>query len=393
MHSNILIIGGGHAGGMLSIALRKNKYSGSITIVGEEPYLPYQRPPLSKNYLDGKINHERILLKSIDFYKKNAIELMTNQYAESVNINKSMVKLKNGKNLSFDNLIFATGSVMKKIKYKNQEDIHYLRTIDDSKLLREQLGIKKSLVIIGGGYIGLEIASIAIKKNLKVTVLEIENRLLKRNVCSQISDFFAEKHRKAGVNICLDKVIENISKDQKNKNIVCKDGEIIPADFVIAGIGVKPNTLLAENAGIKCEDGVLVNEFCQTSETNIFAIGDCANHISSFSGERIRLESVQNAVDQAMVVSSFIIGEKKPYTNIPWFWSDQYDVKLKIIGINKGYDQTVMRGSVKNEKFAIFYLKNKRLIAADTINNPKDFSLAKKLINQGTVSGNEFDLV
>jgi len=381
MRSDVVIIGAGHAGGMTAISLRQQKYQGSITLIGEEDFLPYQRPALSKGFLAGEIEEKRLYLKSQDYFDKNNINIIRNCKVVAVDRNNKIVLLENQKQIGYEKLIIATGSIVNKLKTSSREtDLYYLRTIKDSLKIREKLRNKNKITIIGAGYIGLEIASIAIKKNLEVSILELENRVMGRVVSSEVSHFFQKKHQSEGVEFKFNTSISDIEDQGKHKRIICSDGSFFNADVVVIGIGIQPNIELAQSSGLTCDNGILVDDNGQTSDHHIFAVGDCSNHHNNIFNKRLRLESVQNAVEQAKSIAASIAGTHKPYQEVPWFWSDQYNIKLQIAGISRDHDCRVTRGYPEEEKFTVFYQKEKRLIAVDAINSPKEFMLGKKWI-------------
>ena len=381
MKSDILIIGGGQAGSMTAIALRMKKVGSSITIISQENHLPYQRPQLSKGFLEGKINQQMLYIKSGDYYKNNSIKIIKNKSVISINRNKKNVLLDNGEVHEYKTLVIATGSNIITIPFSSKtQNIHYLRTIEDSIQIKRMLDRKKSLAILGGGYIGLEVAATAIKKNLEVSVIDMEERVMKRSVSSEVSSFIQKKHENKGVNFLLKKNVEDVLDYKNKKKIICKDGSHITAEAIVVGVGIKPSVKLAEESGIECKNGILVDDNGMTSDRDVFAVGDCTNHPNSIYGCNIRLESVHNAIEQAKSVASAISGKKNPYHQVPWFWSTQYDIKLKIIGLRKGYDEYFITGNMKEEKFSVIYVKNSKIIAIDTVNDQKTFSYGKKAI-------------
>ena len=381
MKNDAVIIGAGHAGGMTAISLRQRQYQGSITLIGEENYLPYQRPALSKGFLAGEIEEKRLYLKSQDYFDKNNIRIIRSCKVVAIDRNNKTILLENQKQLGYEKLVIATGSIVNKLKTSSKEtDLYYLRTIRDSLKIREKLRSKNKITIIGAGYIGLEIASIATKKNLEVSVLELENRVMGRVVSAEVSDFFQKKHQSEGVEFKFNTSITDIEDRGKQKRIICSDGSFLNTDVVVIGIGIKPNIELAKSSGLTCDNGILVDANGQTSDHHIFAVGDCSNHPNNIFKQRLRLESVQNAVEQAKSIAASIAGSVKPYQEVPWFWSDQYNIKLQIAGISRDHDCRVTRGCPEKEKFTVFYQKEKRLIAVDAINSPKEFMLGKKWI-------------
>jgi len=381
MRNDVVIIGAGHAGGMTAISLRQQKYQGSITLIGEENFLPYQRPALSKGFLAGEIEEKRLYLKSQDYFDKNNIRIIRSCKVVAIDRNNKTILLENQKQLGYEKLVIATGSIVNKLKTSSKEtDLYYLRTIRDSLKIREKLRSKNKITIIGAGYIGLEIASIATKKNLEVSVLELENRVMGRVVSAEVSDFFQKKHQSEGVEFKFNTSITDIEDRGKQKRIICSDGSFLNTDVVVIGVGIKPNIELAKSSGLTCDNGILVDDNGQTSDRHIFAVGDCTNHPNNIFKQRLRLESVQNAVEQAKSIAASIAGSHKPYQEVPWFWSDQYNIKLQIAGISQDHDHRVIRGYPEEEKFAVFYQKEKRLIAVDAINSPKEFMVGKKWI-------------
>ncbi len=385
MQYDVIIIGGGQAGAMSAITLRQKKFSGRILLISNEGYLPYQRPPLSKAFLTGLLLTESLYIKSGAYYKRNKIDILMNDTVELIDRNNKNIILENGRKYSYQKLVLATGSELNILDITcDKKNIYYLRTIDDSIKIRSLLEQQQKIVIVGAGYIGLEIAAAAIQKNQQVIVLEADNRVMSRSVCPETSNFFEAIHKKEGVNFFFNTLIEDIHQHNSQKIITVNNDESINADAIIIGIGVNPKIGLAVEAGLDCQNGILVNEFCQTSDDNIFAIGDCANYPNSIYGQRLRLESVQNALEQAKIAASTINGLDLPHEQIPWFWSDQYNIKLRIAGVAKGYENYVVRGNISEEKFSVFYLKEERLIAIETINDNKSFSVGKKLIKNQT---------
>ena len=381
MKTDVLIIGAGQAGTMTAIALRQKKYKGSITIIGEEEHLPYQRPPLSKNFLAGISHTKNLYLKSSTYYENNQINILLNNSVVSINRTDKNIELKDGSKFYYKKLVIAVGSKLNILDmHCNREDIYYLKTINDSIKIRSLLDKQKKIVIIRAGYIGLEIAAKKKKKNHKITILEADNRVMSRSVCPETSHFFEAIHEKEGVHFFLNTLIKDIHQHDNEKIITINNNESINTEAIIIGVGVRPKTKLAVKAGLDCRNGITVNEFCQTSDDNIFAIGDCANYPNSIYDQRVRLESVQNAIEQEKIAASMINGMDLPDYQIPWFWSDQYNIKLRIAGVSAGYENYVVRGNISEEKFSVFYQKEGRLIAIETINDIKSFSVGKKLI-------------
>ena len=383
MENRIVIVGAGHAGGMVAIMLRRLKFKGSIIIIGNEIYPPYQRPALSKGFLSGEVDMERLFLKKDSFYKKNNISLVLGREVERINRKDKNLILDNKEIVSYSKLVIATGSKVIKLE-ENSEDsnLNYIRDINHSKKLSSQINSSKEICIIGSGYIGLETAAVARKKKLNVVVIENENRVMKRVVSKDLSSFIQAKHESEGVIFILNKSAISTKKIGDIQKLTLNDSSEIKTEIIAIGIGVKPNIDLAKDSNIQCNNGIMVDENCLSSDNDIYAIGDCSNHFNHIYNRRIRLESVHNAVEQAKVVTYHILGDPMPYIDVPWFWSDQYNIKLQIAGISESFDQQIIKGNKEREKFTIFYFKNEVLIALDAINSSKDFILGKKLIGE-----------
>lgn len=359
-------------------------------MIGDEDYVPYQRPPLSKAFLAGELELERLYFKPEKFWPEHDVEMRLSTRVESINKDEKTVLLSDGETLSYDKLILATGSRARELHIPGHEldGVHYLRSISDVDALRPAFKPGARLVIVGGGYIGLEVAAIGRKKGLDVTVLETESRVMNRVVATEISNFFQSMHAEEGVKLELGRRVQEIQGDKEVEAVSCADGFSVPADICIIGIGIIPNAEIAEAAGLKCSDGIIVNASCQTSDPNIYAIGDCTRHPNPVYGRHVRLESVHNAIEQGKTAAGSICGEATAYAQVPWFWSDQYDVKLQITGLTEGYEQFVMRGDPATRSFAAFYLQDGKLLAVDAINSPREFMLGKKLVTAGA----RFDL-
>ncbi|MDB6049169.1 MAG: FAD-dependent pyridine nucleotide-disulfide oxidoreductase [Pseudomonas sp.] len=384
-----VIIGAGHAGSEAAISLRQNGYTGRIVLVGDEQSLPYQRPSLSKAFLAGSVAAEAILLRPLAIYAKSEIEMRVGTRVTGIDRASHHITLSDGTSLRYTRLILATGSRPRLLQApglpvgKVSANVHYLRTLADVERLHPQFIGGQRLVIIGGGYIGLEVASVARKAGLEVVVLEASSRVLSRVTAPEVSSFYEAVHRSAGVDIRVNTQIERFTYDASTEcvsGIVTCDGATLLLDLVIIGIGVLPNSELAEQAGLEVDNGIQVNEFAQTSDPDIFAIGDCSSHPSPIYSRRLRLESVPNALEQARTAAKAINGMLVPYAPVPWFWSDQYDLKLQMVGLSLGYDQVVMRGSPAKRSFVVFYLLSGSIIAADCINRSQEFMFAKKLV-------------
>jgi len=380
-----VIIGGSHAAVQLVISLRQNGWEGQITVVSEEPHMPYHRPPLSKAYLAGDSSEEQLALRAPAAYEKLDVNFMLGVSVTRIDTQAYKLELDNNQTLPFSKLALCTGARARPLPIPGADlqGVHYLRTMDDVGGIQQSAASAKTAVIIGGGYIGLETAASLRKLGIAVTILETESRLLKRVASETTSEFYLRLHQQHGTDIRCNTMATAIEGDAAVTGVVCGDGNKISADMVIIGIGVIPNTELAGDAGLDVDNGVLVNEFAQTSHRDIVAAGDCTNHPNPMLKTRLRLESVPNATEQAKAAAASICGIEKQYAELPWFWSDQYDVKLQIAGMNQGYTDAVIRGDSGSSSFSVFYLKDNLILAADCINRPKDFMLAKKLIMQG----------
>jgi len=357
---SVVVVGAGQAGFQTALSLRSEGYDGSITLIGEEPHLPYQRPPLSKGFLAGKQSIESAALRPESFYTAQRVEVIANNAVVAIDRASNRVVLASGSRVEYDKLVLATGARVRKLP---REGVFYLRTRDDASELKQRLNAAESVAVIGGGFIGLEVASAARALGKSVTVFELQERLMARCVSPLISEFYRRVHSGNGVKIEL------------GAPAVAPD-----ADVVVAGIGVLPNSELALDAGLPVANGIIVDEYLRTGDENIFAIGDCASHPNAFAGTRTRLESVQNAVDQAKCVAANIAGRAEPYHAVPWFWTDQFDIKLQMAGFSGGADREAVRGDPESRKFSVFYFRAGRLIAADSINRPGDHIVARKLL-------------
>ncbi len=379
---NLLIIGAGQSAIQCISTLKKEGYSGSITLVGEEEHLPYQRPPLSKGFLEDSLNKERLYFKKLEFFTENKVQLYLGLSAEKLEIDNQKVYLSDNSVLEFDKLVFATGSRVRLLDFPGSElkSIFYLRDLDDAEAIKKDLETSENLVIIGAGYIGLEAAAIAAKKNKKVTIIEMADRVMNRTVDPQISEYYLNLHESYGVKFHFNTSLETINEVSNSLEVVCSDGTEVKADSVLIGAGVVPNIELAEEAGINCVNGIIVNEFGQTNFKNIYACGDCTNHPNKILNKNLRLESVHNAMEQAKTVASSVMNNPMEYNQVPWFWSDQYDHKLQIVGLSGDHDMVTMRGNTNDAKFMLFYTKDEELIAVDAINNPKEFLISRKLV-------------
>ena len=380
MAEHIVIIGAGQAGVQAVQSLRASGFQGRLTMVGDEAYPPYQRPPLSKAYLLGSFARERLFLKSEDFYREAGCALLLNTSATAIDRAAKTVALSDGGALAYDKLLFATGTRVRKLACPGADlrGLHYLRGIADVDGLQDDFKPGARIAIVGGGYIGLEVAAVAAKRGLQVTVFETADRLMPRAVSKPVSDFYEAEHRKAGVALKLNTLVEGFEGEGKIE-AVRAGGARYPAELVLVGIGVVPNDELAAAAGLACSDGIVVDQSAMTSDSAIFAAGDCTRHRGR-DGTEIRLECVQNAIDQAKHVALAMMGRPKIYSEVPWFWSDQYDLKLQIAGLARPTDTIVVRGEPSSRKFAAFVLRDGAVAAVEAVNAAPEYLIGKKLI-------------
>jgi len=351
-------------------------------LIGEEAWLPYQRPPLSKKYLAGELPAERLYFKPADFYDVQGIDVRLETRITAVDREQRCVTTAAGERIGYDILVLATGSRPRHIRLpgSDKHGLHYLRGIDDVSRIRADLDSARNVVIIGGGYIGLEVAAVIRQLGHDVYVIEMADRVMCRVVSPVVSEFFQAEHTAHGVHLLLSTELEAFEGDGKINAVRTSSGLAVPADLVIAGIGIVPNTELAASAGLAVNNGIVVDARCRTADPNIYAVGDCTSHPNSIYGRRIRLESVHNALEQAKTAAANICGEAVEYAQVPWFWSDQYDLKLQIAGLSAGYDEAVTRGEPATRSFSCLYLRDGALIACDAINAPRDFVQSKALI-------------
>jgi 3-phenylpropionate/trans-cinnamate dioxygenase ferredoxin reductase subunit len=386
---HIYVVGAGHAGGETAFSLRQQGYAEALTVIGEEAHLPYQRPPLSKAYLKGECEATSLYLRQQAAYEKANIGFLLSRRVERIDRASKTLVFDDGREATYSKLALATGGRARRMtiddaaRAERTRNFHYLRNIDDVNGIRTRFEAGKRLVVIGGGYIGLEVAASAIARDLNVTVLEALPRVLARVTAPEMSQFYEQVHRNAGVDVRTNVEVTGLEFNAEGDAVTavhCTGGVVIPVDVVVVGIGLLPNTELAQAAGLDVDNGIVVNEHAVTSDPDIVAAGDCTNHPSVFCGRRIRLESVPNAVEQARVAAAYLAGKPRVYDAVPWFWSDQYDLKLQMTGLSQGFDQCVLRGQMQNKSFAAFYLKQGRLIACDAVNRAQEFMVAKRMV-------------
>jgi len=386
MRYGTVIIGTGQAGFQTAASLRAEGYAEPITLIGDEKHIPYQRPPLSKGFPLGTQDRESIELRPAKFYEDHQINLLPGELVMEIDRAARKVRLASGGMISFETLVLATGARNRKLPVKGAdlEGVLYLRTLDEAIELKERLAGAERVAVIGGGFVGLEMAAVACAMGRRVTVIEALPRLMSRVVAPAISEFFRELHTHKGVEvICNATVSELGGTGGKVEKVIVSDGTAHQADLALVGIGVTPNVELGESAELRVTNGVAVNEFLQTEDENIFAIGDCAEHPCVQAGARVRLESVQNAADQAQCAAKAIAGRREKYCELPWFWTDQYDVKLQMAGLSQGHDATVTRGTRESGKLSVFYFRGGKFIAVDSINRPMDHMIGRKLLSGG----------
>jgi len=381
---DVLIVGAGHGGAQAALALRQHKYAGSVALLGDEPDPPYERPPLSKEYFSGEKSFERILIRPQAIWAERDIELQLLRRVVAVDPAEQNVVLSDGSRIGYGKLIWATGGAPRRLSCSGSDlmGVHNVRTRADADRMLAETPKVQNVVVIGGGYISLEAAAVLAKLGKQVTVLEAMDRVLARVAGEPLSRFYEAEHRAHGVEIHLNAKMDClIGHDGWVTGVRMSDGSVLPADMVVVGIGIVPAVEPLIAAGAASGNGVEVDEFCQTSLPNIYAIGDCAIHANPFAGgQRIRLESVQNANDQAITAARHIAGDAAPYHAVPWFWSNQYDLKLQTIGLSLGYDEVVVRGQSAARSFTLVYLSKGKVLALDCVNSVKDYVQGKALV-------------
>lgn len=386
--TDILIVGAGHGGAQAAIALRQQGYEGAIAVIGREAHLPYDRPSLSKDYLSGEKPFERILLRPASFWEDRKIDFLLSRSVAGIDAEQRTAFLDDGSAIGYKSLIWAAGGEPRRLSCPGADldGIHVIRARSDVDRLVGDLGDgTPHVLIVGGGYVGLEAAAVLIKRGCRVTLLEALSRVLARVAGEELSRFYEQEHRAHGVDLRLQASIRQIEGDgQRVTGVTLADGEEISCDAIVVGIGIVPSIGALEAAGVIGGNGVLVDDHCRTSLPDVFAIGDCAAHANSFAdGAVIRLESVQNATDMANVVAKYLCSNPQPYRATPWFWSNQYDLRLQTVGLSTGHDRAVVRADPKERSFSIVYLRDGKIIALDCVNATKDYVAGRKLVEAG----------
>lgn len=383
MSGRVVIVGAGQGGLQAAESLRAKGFEGEILLLGDEPHAPYNRPPLSKGLLLGEVEREQLTIRQPAALEKKRISLRTGAAVTALDLGARRVVLRDGEAIAYDALVLATGSRPRRLPVPGGDahGVHCLRSLDDTLAIADDLAAARDVVVIGGGFIGLEMAAVARKLGKAVRVIECADRLMARVVSPQISAFYKDLHERHGVEIVLNAAVSEIlAEDGRVSGVKVRDGREFLADMVVLGIGVEPNTGLAEAAGIACERGVIVDACGRTSAPDVYAIGDCAAQRLADGGLR-RLESVQNAVELGKAAAAAIMGREEPFTAAPWFWSDQYDVKLQMVGLSAGHDQAVTRGQGGEDGLSWFYFRNGRLLAIDSLNRPADHMAGRRLLS------------
>lgn len=383
---DVLIVGGGHAGAQAAIALRQNKFDGSIGIVSDEGDPPYERPPLSKEYLAGEKTFERLLIRPESFWAERDVKLLLARQVMAVDAEAHLVTTGDGASIGYGKLIWAAGGRPRRLACAGHDlaRVHAVRSRADVDRMMGELASTQRVVVIGGGYIGLEAAAVLAKLGKQVVLLEALDRVLARVAGEEISRFYEADHRAHGVELRTGVGVDCILGEDTATGVRLSDGEVIPAEMVIVGVGILPAVEPLAEAGAASSNGVEVDEYCRTSLPDVYAVGDCAAHESRFAADqRIRVESVQNANDQATIAAKHIVGLAEPYGAVPWFWSNQYDLKLQTVGLSIGHDDAVLRGDPATRSFSVVYLRAGHVIALDCVNAVKDYVQGRKLVAEG----------
>ena len=382
-----VIVGAGHAGGRAAQAMRQCGFEGKILLIGEEPHVPYERPPLSKDLIVTDAGLEKVRLHDAAWYAENRIELIAANAATSIDTAAKTVGLADGQAIGFDGLMLTTGARVRRLPVPGADldGVFYLRTIEDSAAIRAQIAAGTEVAVIGGGFIGLEIAGSAARRGARVTVLEAADRLMGRSVAPEVADWFARMHRDRGVDLRLGVSIAAIEGGRSATGVRLGDGSVVPAEVVVIGIGILPNVEIAEAAGLAVDNGIVVDDRGRTSHPDIWAAGDVANQPNAFAGRRLRLESYQNAQDQAATVARNLCGADEAYEDSLWVWSDQHDINLQMTGAPESWDSLLWRGDPDGGRFTVFYVAGGRIVAVNTVNNGREMRPARMLMESGKV--------
>ncbi|MGW5514438.1 NAD(P)/FAD-dependent oxidoreductase [Nocardia africana] len=387
---HLLIIGNGCGGTEVAFAARTAGWEGRITLLGDEKFQPYHRPPLSKAYLDGRVSAESLNLRGAIAYEQSRITLHAGHRAVEIDRKRRRVAMSDGTEIGYDQLVLAAGGRPRTLPAADAlpakpANLFYLRTRTDADALRDELRPGRTVVIVGAGYVGLEVAAAAVRNGMTAIVIEAANRVLARVTAQPISEYYESVHRQAGVEIltnCLVEELETSGESGRIEAVRCSDGTRVAADLVLVGIGLTPNSELAEAAGLEVENGVVVDDDLRTADPRVMAVGDCVRQYSHLYDRYIRVESVPNALEQARNAAAVLCDKPPRPVGAPWFWSDQYDLSLKMVGLSEGYDRSVVRGNPKDRSFSAFYLRHDRVLAVDTVNRPADFNISKRLISE-----------
>ena len=382
----VVIVGAGQGGFQVAVSLREGGYDGPVVLVGDEAGLPYERPPLSKSYLTGQASDDSVLLRPARYFQDHGIEVVRGQRVQSLDRSARSVTLDDGRRLPYGHLVLATGTRPRPLPVPGAElaGVHTLRTLTDAAALRSALAGVQHVVVVGGGFIGLEFASVATGLGLSTVVVEAAPRPMARALSEPMSAWFAGAHRGRGVRLLLDEGVARIDgRDGRVVGVTTRSGREVPADVVLVGIGVVPNDELAAAAGLATDDGVVVDGLMVTSDPDVSAVGDCAAFVSPSHGRRIRIESVQNATDQARTVAARLTGTPAPYSAVPWFWSDQGDWRLQIVGMNTDCDTTVVRGDPDAARFSVFCFRGGELVSVESVNRAADHVVGRRLLAAG----------
>lgn len=385
MSKTCVVVGASHAAAQFVQSLRQEGWEDRILVISEEPYIPYHRPPLSKEFLAGDKTLDDIYLRPAAVYEELNVEFQLDTRVEAIDPEAKQLNLSGNSPVEYDKLCLTVGSRVRTVDLPGVDlaGVHYLRTVQDVGAIREGIRPGGNAVIVGGGYIGLEAAAVLNKLGMKVTVLEMAERVMQRVTAPEVSEFYTRVHGEEGVEIRCGVGVTGFEGGNRVERVLCSDGSVCEAELVIIGVGIVPNTELAAAAGLQVEDGIVVDEYARTSNPDIVAAGDCTFHYNPVYDRRVRLESVQNATDQSRTAAATVCGKDRPYNALPWFWSDQYDLKLQIAGLSQGYEETLIRGDRDNSRsFAVFYFRDNRIIAVDAVNKPAEFMMGRRLITE-----------